>query len=232
MERLYTGIIKQIIKHKNKGIIVYTDDSGIEQKTLFFNLKLKGKTREKVHYSIHDEVTFKFISRISKEGTPYICAEIVSFIKNDVLYNFLEKHRPENIYTGFFKKISENQYYIKEKNTFLQFSKITPFFPKFLVPENNSLVSFQLQIKKNGTIRALLLNLQPNAEYSEFCKKNTHLATITEITDKFIYVKVKNFNFEGKVHYLNECPYKIGEDIYVIVAGVDKKGIINFKTVL
>lgn len=49
MERLYTGIIKQIIKHKNKGIIAYTDDSGIEQRTLFFNLKLKGKTREKVH---------------------------------------------------------------------------------------------------------------------------------------------------------------------------------------
>lgn len=46
MERLYTGIIKQIIKHKNKGIIAYTDDSGIEQRTLFFNLKLKGKTRE------------------------------------------------------------------------------------------------------------------------------------------------------------------------------------------
>ncbi len=49
MERLYTGIIKQIIKHKNEEIIAYTDDSGIERKTLFFNLKLKGKTRKSAY---------------------------------------------------------------------------------------------------------------------------------------------------------------------------------------
>ena len=41
MERLYTSIIKQIIKHKNEEIIAYTDDSGIEQKTLFFNFEIK-----------------------------------------------------------------------------------------------------------------------------------------------------------------------------------------------
>ena len=44
-------------------------------------------------------------------------------------------------------------------------------------------------------------------------------------------LNIANF-FEGKIYYLNECPYKIEEDSYVIVAGVDRKGIINFKTVL
>lgn len=143
----------------------------------------------------------------------------------------MQRHCPENIYTGIFKKNAENQCYIQEKNTYLEFL-IASFTPEFLEPKNNSLVSFQLQIKKNGTIKALLLNLQPNTEYSEFRKKNTHLATITEITDKFIYVKVKNFNFEGEVHYMDNSPYKVGEDIYVIFAGVNKKGFIYFKTVL
>lgn len=118
MEKLYTGIIKQIIKNKNKGIIAYTDDRGIEQKAIFFNLKVRGEKRKKVSYSINNEVTFKFISRVSKKEISYKCAEIVSFIGNQVFYDFFQRHRPENIYTGFFKKNAEKQYYIEEKNTY------------------------------------------------------------------------------------------------------------------
>ncbi len=225
----YIGHVQKIINNY-KGMLFYIDDNNMEQSIIFYGLKVSKNKKRPSKLNIDDEVVFNIETSINRHGDPYSYANIIRFIENKTLDKLIQEYFPEKEYYGFFKS-NERNLWIEEANTHLRFY-IDPLYPRFLTPEDNTLVAFHLRIKKNGNTKAFLIEPLPNPEYEKFREKEIQTAIITEITEKYIVVKLKDFSFTGLVHYYGKCPYIVGEEIEALYAGINKFGSISFKTIL
>jgi hypothetical protein len=230
MEREYIGIIKKIIDD-HKGVLLYTDENNIEQSIIYYGSKIRKNKKRSSKLNIDDKVVFHIESSVNRNGAPYSFANIIRFVENKTLDKLIQEHTPEKEYYGFFK-VNLNYFWVKEIDTHLRFHVAETFYPIFLPPEDNSLITFYLKVKKNGNAEAKLIKKIHNPEYKELRKKEVHAVIITQITEKYMNVKLKDLSFTGRIYYHGKCPYIEGEEIYALYAGLDKSGNLNFKTVL
>lgn len=216
------GIIKKILPIQQRGNIVYTDN-GIEKSIIFYR-------QNKIRYIVGDLVEFD-IEKIEYNGNNFLVANNLLFIENSKLNNIINNHYFEKIYVGFLKKYND-KYYVKERESYIQFPVIN-LSPEFIFPDENSYVEFLLEGKKEREMKAVILNLEKSEDFRLFREKEIHKAVVTDINKDWIYVKVENFNISGRIYIKNrEITYEEGEYIFVIYAGVSKKNHINFITVL
>lgn len=223
------GVIKSIIPTKSKGNIMF-NDNGKTKSIPFFTLRTQINNK-KTKFIIGDIVQFDIISR-NFGGVDFDVAENLVFVENKQLDNFLESYDSEREYKGFLKKY-DNTFYVKESHSYIQFKvNRKNLTPKYIIPEENTLIKFNLKGKRARTLKANILNLQTNPIFLDFRKKEIRKAIITNLDKNYIHVKLINFDLVGVINIKDrECPYKIGESIFVIYAGIIKQKI-NFKTVL
>ncbi len=189
-------------------------------------MKDKKLIKKTHHFMTGDVVSFQV--KLSERGDRMMAVN-TEFLYNNALDALIDKSRTTNRFLGYLKLVDDDEYFVKEIDSYLFFA--VPFSPWQLRPteeELNEQVTFTLEnIDKKEKIFAALVDNKYIPEFREAVKlskaKTPIDAEVFKVTPHSIYLNVISDKIQAKLPF--EENINTGDKMKVVISYLGKNKI-------